>query len=42
MGVDLESSISQDIIQIGSMDVPIEVGGKRSIISNNKVVTPTP
>jgi hypothetical protein len=26
----------------GSMDVPIKDGGKRPIVANNKVVTPTP
>jgi hypothetical protein len=32
----------QDIIRIGSMDVPIGEDGKRLIVPNNKVVTSTP
>jgi hypothetical protein len=42
MEVDPERTTSQDIIQIGSMDVPIGENGKRPIVSNNKVVTSTP
>ena len=40
MDVDPERTTSQDIIQIGSMDVPAKDGGKRPIVLNNKVVTP--
>jgi hypothetical protein len=39
MNVNLERTTSQDIIQIGSMNVPIKDNGKRPIVSNNKVVT---
>jgi hypothetical protein len=42
MEVDLERTTGQDIIQIGSMDVPIGEDGKRPIVPNNKVVTSTP
>jgi hypothetical protein len=42
MEVDLERTTGQGIIQIGSMDVPIEEDGKRPIVANNKVVTSTP
>jgi hypothetical protein len=42
MEVDLERTTSQDIIQIGSMDVSIGEDGKRQIVPNNKVVTSTP
>jgi hypothetical protein len=41
MEVDLERTTGQDIIQIGSMDVPIGEDGKRPIVPNNKVVTST-
>jgi hypothetical protein len=40
--VNPESPTGQDIIQIGSMDVPIGEDGKRPIVPNNKVVTSTP
>jgi hypothetical protein len=39
MDINLERTTSQNIIQIGSMDVPIGNGGKRPIVRNNKVVT---
>jgi hypothetical protein len=42
MEVDPERTTGQDIIQIGSMDVPIGEDGKRPIVPNNKVVTSTP
>jgi hypothetical protein len=42
MEVDLERTTGQDIIQIGSMDLPIGEDGKRPIVPNNKVVTSTP
>jgi hypothetical protein len=42
MEVDPERTTSQDIIQIGSMDVHIGEDGKRPIVSNNNVVTSTP
>jgi hypothetical protein len=42
MEFDPERTASQDIIQIGSMDVHIGEDGKRPIVSNNKVVTSIP
>ena len=42
MDVDPERTTSQDIIQTGSMDVPIGDSGKRPIVSKNKVATPIP
>jgi hypothetical protein len=42
MEVDPERTTGQDIIHIGSMDVPIGEDGKRPIVPNNKVVTSTP
>jgi hypothetical protein len=42
MEVDPERTTSQDIIQIGSMDVSIGEDGKRPIVLNNKVMTSTP
>jgi hypothetical protein len=42
MEVDPERTTSQDIIQIGSMDVSIREDGKRPIVLNNKVMTSTP
>jgi hypothetical protein len=42
MEVDPERITSQDIIQIGSMDVYIGEDGKKPIVANNKVVTSTP
>jgi hypothetical protein len=41
MEVDPERTTSQDIIQIGSMDVSIGEDGKRLIVPNNKVMTST-
>jgi hypothetical protein len=41
MEVDPKRTTSQDIIQIGSMEVPIAENGKRLIVPNNKVVTST-
>jgi hypothetical protein len=41
MNIDLERTTSFDIIQIGTMDVPIEKSGKGPIVMNNQVVTPT-
>jgi hypothetical protein len=41
MEVDPERTTGQDIIQIGSMDVPVGEDGKRPIVPNNKVVTST-
>jgi hypothetical protein len=42
MKVDPERTTCQDIIQIGSMGVPIREDGKRPIVPNSKVVTSTP
>jgi hypothetical protein len=42
MDIDPERTINQDVIHIGSMDVPIGEDGKRPIVPNNKVVTSTP
>jgi hypothetical protein len=42
MEVDPERTTRQDIIQIGTMDVPIGENGKRPIVPNNKVVISTP
>jgi hypothetical protein len=42
MEVDPKRTTGQDIIQIGSMDVPIRKDGKRPIGPNSKVVTSTP
>jgi hypothetical protein len=39
--VDPERTTSLDIIQIGMMNVPIEGSGKRPVVPNNQVVTPT-
>jgi hypothetical protein len=41
MEVDPERTTGHDIIQIGSMDVPIGEDGERPIVPNNKVVTST-
>jgi hypothetical protein len=41
MDIDPERTTSFDIIQIGTMNVPIEVSGKRAVVPNNQVVTPT-
>jgi hypothetical protein len=37
MEVEPERTTNQDIIQIGSMDVPIREDGTRPILPNNKV-----
>ena len=42
MDVDSKRTTNRDVIQIGSIDVPIGDGDKRPIVPNNKVVTPTP
>jgi hypothetical protein len=36
-----ERTTGLDIIQIGTMNVPVEGSGKRPVVSNNQVVTPT-
>jgi hypothetical protein len=41
MDIDPERTTSLDIIQIGTMDVPIEKSGKGPVVLNNQVVTPT-
>jgi hypothetical protein len=41
MDIDPERTTGLDIIQIGTMNVPVEGGGKGPIVSNNQVVTPT-
>jgi hypothetical protein len=41
MDINPERTTSLDIIQIGTMNVPIEGSGKRPIVPNNQVVTPT-
>jgi hypothetical protein len=41
MDIDPERTTSLDIIQIGTMNVPIQGSGKRSVVPNNKVMTPT-
>jgi hypothetical protein len=41
MDIDPERTTNLDIIQIGTMDVPIEGSGKRPVVPNNQVVTPT-
>jgi hypothetical protein len=41
MDIDPERTTGLDIIQIGMMNVPIEGSGKRPIVLNNQVVTPT-
>jgi hypothetical protein len=41
MDINPERTTSLDIIQIGTMDVPVEGGGERLIVLNNQVVTPT-
>jgi hypothetical protein len=41
MDVDQERTTSLDIIQIGTMNVPIEGSGKKLVVLNNQVVTPT-
>jgi hypothetical protein len=41
MDIDPERTTSLDFIQIGTMNVPIGGSGKRSVVPNNQVVTPT-
>jgi hypothetical protein len=41
MDIDPERTTNLDIIQIGTINVPVEGSGKRSVVSNNQVVTPT-
>jgi hypothetical protein len=41
MDIDPERTTSLDIIQIGTMNVPIEGSGKRPVVPNNQVLTPT-
>jgi hypothetical protein len=41
MDIDLERTTNLDIIQIGTMNVPVERNGKRPVVPNNQVVTPT-
>jgi hypothetical protein len=41
MDIDPYRTTSLDIIQIGMMNVPIERSGKRPVVPNNQVVTPT-
>jgi hypothetical protein len=41
MEIDPERTTGLDIIQIGTMNVPIEESGKRPIVPSNQVVTPT-
>jgi hypothetical protein len=41
MDGDPERTTSQDIIQIGTMDVPVEKDSKRPVVLNNQVGTST-
>jgi hypothetical protein len=41
MDIDPKRTTGLDIIQIGTMNVPIEGGGKGPVVLNNQVVTPT-
>jgi hypothetical protein len=41
LDIDPERTTNFDIIQIGTIDVPIEESGKRPVVLNNLVVTPT-
>jgi hypothetical protein len=41
MDIDPERTTSLDIIQIGTMNVPIEGSGNRPVVPNYEVVTPT-
>jgi hypothetical protein len=41
MDIDPERTTNLDIIQIGTMNVPVEGGGKGPIVLNDQVVTPT-
>ena len=42
MDIDAERTTDRDIIQIGTMGVPIEKDGKRPVVLNDQVVTSTP
>jgi hypothetical protein len=39
--IDPERTTGLDIIQIGTMNIPVEGSGKRPVVSNDQVVTPT-
>ena len=41
MDIDSERTTDRDIIQIGTMDIPIEKGGKRPVVLDNQVMTYT-
>jgi hypothetical protein len=41
MDVDTERTTSQDIIQIGTMDVPVEKDSKRPVVLNDQIGTST-
>jgi hypothetical protein len=41
MDIDPERTSGLDIIQIGTMNVPVEESGKRPVVPSNQVVTPT-
>jgi hypothetical protein len=41
MDIDPERTTGLDIIQIGTMNVPVEGSGKRPVVPNDQVVTPT-
>jgi hypothetical protein len=41
MDIDSERTTSIDVIQIGTRNIPIEGSGKRSVVPNNQVVSPT-
>jgi hypothetical protein len=41
MYIDPERTTGLDIIQIGTMNVPVEESGKRPVVPSNPVVTPT-
>jgi hypothetical protein len=41
MDIDPERTTGLDVIQIGMMNVPVEESGKRPVVTNNQVVTPT-
>jgi hypothetical protein len=41
MYIDPQRTTGLDIIQIGTMNVPVEESGKRPVVPSNPVVTPT-
>jgi hypothetical protein len=41
MDIDPERTTNLDIIQIGTMNVPVEGSGIRPVVLKNQVVTPT-